>query len=66
MTSKTVGLSRLEDGTFGVCKGCSEEISEGRSQARPVATLCIQCKEKQETEEKIREWQERGDKFEAV
>jgi DnaK suppressor protein len=48
-------LSKLEDGTFGICEGCGEEISEGRLQARPVATLCIKCKEKEETEEKIRE-----------
>jgi len=45
-------LSRLKDGTFGICKECGEEICEGRLQARPVATLCIKCKEKQETEEK--------------
>jgi DnaK suppressor protein len=59
-------LSRLKDGTFGICKECGEEISEGRLQARPVATLCIKCKEKRETEEKIREWKERGDEFEGV
>ena len=59
-------LSRLKDGTFGICKECGEEICEGRLQARPVSTLCIKCKEKQETEEKIREWKERGDKFKGV
>jgi DnaK suppressor protein len=59
-------LSKLEDGTFGVCEECGEGISERRLQARPVATLCIECKEKEETEEKIREWRERGDKFERV
>lgn len=59
-------LRRLEDGTFGICEECGEEISEGRLQARPVATLCIKCKEQQETEEKIKEWRERGDRFEGV
>ena len=59
-------LSKLEDGTFGICEECGEEISEGRLQARPVATLCIKCKEKEETEEKIREWKEGGDRFEGV
>jgi DnaK suppressor protein len=59
-------LSKLEDGTFGICEECGEEISEGRLQARPVATLCIKCKEKEETEERIREWKEGGDRFGGV
>jgi DnaK suppressor protein len=45
-------LKRLEDGTFGICEECDEEISGQRLKARPVTTLCIKCKEKQETEEK--------------
>ena len=59
-------LSKLEDGTFGICEECGEEISEGRLQARPVATLCIKCKEKEETIEKIRESGGRVDRFERV
>lgn len=46
-------LERLEDGSFGVCEECEEEISEKRLIARPIATLCIKCKEKQEKREKI-------------
>jgi DnaK suppressor protein len=56
-------LSKLEDGTFGICEECGEEISERRLQARPVARLCIRCKEKQETVEKIRESGGRGDRL---
>jgi DnaK suppressor protein len=52
-------LSKLEDGTFGTCEECGEEISEKRLQARPVATLCINCKEKEETVESIRELRSR-------
>ena len=59
-------LGKLEDGTFGICEECGEEISEGRLQARPVATLCIKCKEKEETLEKIRESGGRRDRFERV
>ncbi|MBW2194052.1 MAG: RNA polymerase-binding protein DksA [Deltaproteobacteria bacterium] len=47
-------LTRLEDGNFGICDECGEEISGGRLKARPVATLCIKCKEQQEDEEKLR------------
>ena len=48
-------LTRLENGTFGICDECGKEIPEGRLKARPVAALCIKCKEKQETEERIGE-----------
>ncbi|MCZ7586291.1 MAG: TraR/DksA C4-type zinc finger protein [Deltaproteobacteria bacterium] len=43
-------LSRLDNnGTdFGFCETCGAEIGFERLLARPVATLCIQCKEEQE------------------
>ncbi len=47
-------LNKLEDGTFRICEECDEEISEGRLKARPVATLCINCKEQQENQEETR------------
>ena len=45
-------LARIDDGTFGICEECGEEISEERLKARPVTTLCIDCKTKAEEEEK--------------
>ena len=47
-------LERIELGTFGICEECGEEISEGRLIARPVTTLCIECKKKQEDDEKLK------------
>ena len=47
-------LERVENGTFGICEDCGEDISEGRLKARPVTTLCIQCKQEQEQREKAR------------
>ncbi len=46
-------LARIEDQTFGICESCGEEISESRLKARPVATLCVECKREQEREEKL-------------
>ena len=46
-------LERIEDGTFGICELCGEEISEERLKARPVTTLCIDCKTESEEKEKI-------------
>ena len=46
-------LSRIEDGTFGSCADCEEPIEPRRLEARPVSTLCIACKEKEEHREKI-------------
>lgn len=47
-------LERLEKGTYGICEECGEEISEERLLARPVTTLCIKCKTRQEHEEKLK------------
>jgi len=45
-------LQRIDDGEFGVCEACGELIGEKRLEARPVTTLCIDCKTIQENEEK--------------
>jgi DnaK suppressor protein len=45
-------LRKIEDGSFGTCEECSEEISVKRLEARPETTLCIRCKEDQERMEK--------------
>ena len=44
-------LARIGDGTFGICEICEEDISESRLTARPVTTLCINCKADQEVDE---------------
>lgn len=45
-------LDRLEKGEYGDCEECGESIGMNRLKARPVATLCIDCKEEQEQREK--------------
>ncbi len=45
-------LAKIEDGSFGTCEECGEEISVKRLEARPETTLCIRCKEDQERIEK--------------
>ena len=47
-------LKRLDDGEYGICEECGEEISLARLKARPVTTLCVSCKAKQEEGEEIR------------
>jgi DnaK suppressor protein len=47
-------LERIENGTYGICEECGEDISEGRLEARPVTTLCIECKNRKEAEEKLK------------
>ncbi len=46
-------LERIEDGTFGICELCGDDISDERLKARPVTTLCIDCKTDSEEKEKI-------------
>ena len=45
-------IVRLEEGEYGACDDCGEEIGLKRLEARPVTTLCIDCKTIQETREK--------------
>jgi DnaK suppressor protein len=45
-------LEKIDNGTFGICEECGEEISLKRLRARPMATLCIECKHEQESLEK--------------
>ena len=44
-------LKRIEEGTFGECDACQEDIELRRLEARPTATLCVFCKEEQERKE---------------
>jgi RNA polymerase-binding protein DksA len=34
----------IENGTYGLCKYCGQQIDERRLEARPTSTSCIQCK----------------------
>lgn len=45
-------LERIENGTFGICESCGEEIGIERLKARPVTSQCIECKSKEEALEK--------------
>jgi DnaK suppressor protein len=47
-------LERIEDGSYGECEVCGEDIGFERLEARPVTTQCIDCKQKQEAQEKAR------------
>ena len=46
-------LNKIECGNFGICEVCGEKIDLKRLQTRPIADLCIKCKEDQEKREKM-------------
>ena len=46
-------IARIDSGEYGVCESCGDQISLKRLEARPVTTLCIDCKTRQEEEEKL-------------
>jgi len=41
-------LEKIEQGVYGECENCGEEVGLKRLEARPVAELCIDCKAEQE------------------
>ncbi|HXW85430.1 MAG TPA: RNA polymerase-binding protein DksA [Candidatus Binataceae bacterium] len=45
-------FERLNDGSYGRCEECGDEIGIERLKARPVTTLCIGCKSAQEANER--------------
>jgi DnaK suppressor protein len=47
-------IERIDDGSYGICEECGEDISFKRLEARPVTTLCIDCKTDQESIESMK------------
>ncbi|MFD5053796.1 TraR/DksA family transcriptional regulator [Streptomyces tendae] len=48
LTQTERALERLDAGTYGLCENCGKPIGKARMQAFPRATLCVECKQKQE------------------
>lgn len=48
-------LESIDSGSYGICEACGAEIGIERLEARPVTSLCIECKTEQEEEERLRE-----------
>ena len=46
-------LEDIENGEYGICEDCGEDISIERLKARPVTSFCIRCKTKRESVEKL-------------
>lgn len=47
-------LDKIDRGEFGLCEVCGELIDFKRLEARPVTSHCIECKQDEENEEKLR------------
>lgn len=47
-------IERIEGGVYGICDECGDDIAPERLEARPVTTLCIECKTRQEQDEKTK------------
>ncbi|MEA2624151.1 MAG: DnaK suppressor protein [Candidatus Binatota bacterium] len=43
-------LERIDQGTYGICESCEEEIAAERLKAMPFTRLCVQCQTEQENE----------------
>lgn len=46
-------LHRMDEGEYGLCIACGEEIGERRLMARPMTTHCIDCKTELEMRERV-------------
>lgn len=48
LTKMDEAIRKLEDGTYGICENCSEEINEDRLKVVPLTYYCINCQSKKE------------------
>jgi RNA polymerase-binding protein DksA len=48
LTKIDAALKKIDEGTYGMCESCGQPIGEERLEAVPWATLCIDCKRKEE------------------
>ena len=46
-------ISRVDDGTYGLCEDCGAEIAEGRLEALPFTRLCVTCQSDRERESRM-------------
>ncbi|MBI5599809.1 MAG: TraR/DksA family transcriptional regulator [Deltaproteobacteria bacterium] len=42
-------LKKLDDGTYGICDGCGEDIESARLSVMPITSLCVKCQAKKES-----------------
>lgn len=52
LDSIALALRKFENGSYGICQDCSQQIGEARLRAKSYAKLCIDCKSRREDEEK--------------
>ena len=52
-------LKKLEEGTYGICEDCGNDISEPRLKALPFAVHCVECKQRHEEWEQIEKERDR-------
>jgi DnaK suppressor protein len=45
-------MQKMDEGIYGICESCGDDIPLSRLRVRPVTAYCIQCKTKMETWEK--------------
>lgn len=55
MKEISASLAKLDDGIYGICEMCEDEIGIERLQAKPHARFCINCREIYEKSEKQKE-----------
>lgn len=49
LTEIDEALDRLEDGVYGLCAECGQEIDEERLKVKPFTVFCVPCKKKKES-----------------
>lgn len=49
-----LAIVKIDNGTYGVCESCDQEIEPERLEALPSTSLCIECNRREEAKEKLK------------
>lgn len=53
LTRINEAIAKIDDGTYGMCNDCGENIPLGRLKVQPFATLCVACLEQVEQRQRV-------------
>ena len=49
-----LALEKIDNGTYGICESCGQDIEPERLEALPITSLCIECKRREEAKQRMK------------
>jgi DnaK suppressor protein len=49
-----LALEKIDNGSYGICESCGQDIEPERLEALPITSLCIECKRREEARQRMK------------